>query len=133
MVKEITDSGIFELSINAKERALPNGDWKTGPYAGDTLIAHQDYTIHRESSLQYQFRDVASFVEYCKTNLDPDDGGIVFYTNDGLIGLHDHKMPSGNRVQYVFELSQELRAWKLVRDLSHKAFRNFSGDEKIFT
>ncbi len=125
MAKEITDSGVFKLSINAKERALPNGDWKAGPFAGDTLIAHQDYEIHIRPSLRYQFKDVASFVEYCKTYLDRDIGGIIFYTNEGLVGLHNHYAPDGNRIHYDFELSPELLAWKQTRGCSHKMFRKF--------
>ncbi|MBE9581031.1 MAG: hypothetical protein IMF18_05370, partial [Proteobacteria bacterium] len=100
MAKEITDSGAFELIVNAKEKALPNGNWKPGPIAGDVLIAHQDYSIHKEPPLRHQLKDVASFVEYCKTELDPDIGGIIFYTNDGLVGLHNCYAPTGNRVRY---------------------------------
>ena len=116
---------LAQLFSNAKERALPNGDWKAGPFAGDTLIAHQDYAIHREPPFRYQFKDVVSFVEYCKANLDPDIGGVVFYTNSGLIGLHSNEMPNGNRVNYNFEFSPELMAWKNMVRRPHKMFRKF--------
>lgn len=125
MAKEITDLGVFKLSVNAKERALPNGAWDAAPRAGNILITHQDYAIHKEAPLRYQFRDVASFVEYCRTNLDPDDGGIIFYTNGGLVGLHSRYTPNGNRIHYDFELSPELLAWKQARGCSHKMFRKF--------
>ena len=116
---------VAQLFPNAKERALPNGYWQPGHFAGDVLIAHKDYEIHREPPLRYRFRDVASFVEYCRKSLEPDAGGIIFYTNEGLVGLHNHYVPTGNKVQYNFELSPELRAWKRVVNCSHKVFRKF--------
>ena len=119
----ISQEGRFIL--DAKERALPNGDWNAGPLAGDVLIAHKDYEIHKEAPLRYQLKDVASFVEYCKTNLDPDAGGIIFYTSDGFIGLHNHYVPTGNRAQYNFELSPELLAWKQITGHTHKMFKKF--------
>ena len=109
---------------NAKEKALPNGDWKAGPLAGEVLIAHQDYMLHREPSLRYQFKDIVSFGEYCDVNIKKGVG-IIFYTNTGLVGFHNRYMPTGNRVQYDFEFSPELMAWKNVRNYSHKLFRQF--------
>ena len=124
MVKKITDSGVFELNINAKEKALPAGEWGDAPLAGETLIAYQDYIIHKEPPLRYQFRDIASFAEYCDTNIGKGDG-IIFYTNGGLVGLHSRYRPNGNRIHYDFNLSPELLAWRQVRNCSHKIFRKF--------
>ncbi len=109
---------------NAKEKALPNGDWKAGPLAGEVLIAHQDYMLHREPSLRYQFKDIVSFGEYCDVNIKKSVG-IIFYTNTGLVGFHNRYMPTGNRVRYDFELSPELLAWKDIVCRPHKAFRKF--------
>jgi ribosomal protein L24E len=124
MAKEITDSGVFKLSVNAKERALPNGDWGAAPRAGNTLIAHQDYLIHNEPPLRYNFEDIASFVTYCDGDIVPGDG-IIFYTSNGLVGLHSRMQPNKNRIHYDFELSPELLAWKMARDFTHKKFKKF--------
>lgn len=115
---------------NAKERALPIGGWQSGPCAGNTLIAHQEYVLHTEAPLRYTFKDIASFIKYCSANIDPDIRGIILYADSGLTGLHDYYMPRGNRVNYNFELSPELMAWKQVRNYSHKMFRKFL-EEKL--
>ena len=128
MDEKVNNIGFFEFMgqprLDAKERALPNGNWKAGPLAGEVLIAHQDYMLHREPSLRYQFKDIVSFGEYCDVNIKKGVG-IIFYTNTGLVGFHNRYMPTGNRVQYDFEFSPELMAWKGVICYSHKAFRQF--------
>ena len=116
---------INQLHLNSKERALPAGYWDTGPLAGESLITHQDYHVHKEPPLRYQLDDIASFVEYCKADLDPDAGGIILYTDIGLVGLHNRMQPTGNRIRYDFEFSPELMAWKNVINCSHKLFRKF--------
>lgn len=116
---------IVDNIIRSKERALPIGGWQSGPHAGDALIAHQEYALHAEPPLRYTFKDIISFSAYCDANIDPDAGGIILYTDEGLTGLHNYYMPRGNRVNYNFELSPELMAWKRVVSHSHRAFKKF--------
>lgn len=113
-----------QARLDSEEKALPAGGWGVGPYAGDALIAHKDYIIHSELPLRYDFKDIASFILYCKADIEPYDG-IIFYTNDKIIGLHSRLQPKGNRIHYNFELSPELWAWKQARNFSHKMFRKF--------
>lgn len=115
----------MDKTIQNKERALPDGGWKSGPHAGDALIAHKDYSVHSVKPFGYIFKDIASFIEYCSANVDPGAGGIILYTDRGLVGLHNYYMPEGNKVYYNFELSPELQAWKGARNCSHKIFRKF--------
>ena len=113
-----------QLRFDSKEKALPAGNWGIAPFTGDTLIAHQDYVIHTEPPFRYKFEDIVSFISYCDTNIEPSDG-IIFYTDNEIIGLHSWLQPAGNRIRYDFELSPELLAWKGVRNFSHKRFRSF--------
>jgi hypothetical protein len=116
---------IVDNIIRSKERALPDGGWRSGPYAGDALIAHQEYRLVAEQPFGYTFKDIDSFIEYCGANVDPDAGGTILYTDRGLVGLHNYNVPKGNKVYYNFELSPELQAWKDARNYSHQMFRKF--------
>lgn len=116
---------IVDNIIRSKERALPIGGWQSGPHAGDALIAHQEYVLHAEPPFRYTFKNIISFGAYCDANIDPDAGGVIFYTDSGLTGLHNYYMPRGNRIHYNFELSPELMAWKGVVGHSHRAFKKF--------
>jgi uncharacterized protein YfdQ (DUF2303 family) len=123
---EKTINLIDQSRIGAKEMALPAGGWDTAPFAGDALIAHQDYVLHTEAPLRYKFEDIASFTAYCAANVESGEGeGIILYTNRGLAALHNWLQPAGNKVHYNFELSPELLAWKQARNCSHKGFRKF--------
>jgi hypothetical protein len=124
IIDKIMDK-IVDNVIRSKERALPDGGWSPAPNAGDTLIAHREYVLHTETPFGYTFKDIVSFIEYCSANIDPDAGGIILYTDGGLVGLHDYNIPTGNKVYYNFKLSPELRAWKEARNFSHKMFRKF--------
>lgn len=122
MDKTILD--LAQLFSNAKDRALPAEHADITPRAGETLITHQEYNIHREPTLRYELLDIVSFAAYCEEDID-DNMGIIFYNSDGITGLHNRLQPAGNRAYYRFELSPELRAWKNVKTRSHKRIRKF--------
>ncbi|MCK4525919.1 DUF2303 family protein [candidate division WOR-3 bacterium] len=121
-----TESSDFinQLHLNSKERALPAGQADITPQAGETSIYHDEYTIHKEPSLRYNFEDIASFAAYCENDID-ENVGIILYTDIGLIGLHSRMQPTGNRIRYDFKFSPELMAWKNVINHSHRLFRKF--------
>ena len=122
MDKTLVD--LAQLFSNAKERALPAGQSDIALMAGEALITHDEYSIHKELPLQYKFEDVASFAAYAKADID-EAVGMIFYADTGLVGLHSRIQPTGNRIHYDFELSPELLAWKHARNYSHKMFRKF--------
>lgn len=136
---KIFQESISRMHAGIKERALPAGGWSPAPDAGDDLIVHKDYLIQITPPLRYVLEDIASFTAYCKKIIDPEQG-IIFYTKENLVGIHDRLKPAGNRACYNSELSPELRAWKNVINYSHKQFRKFIEerlgelvDQEIFT
>ena len=126
MKDETINSESFQslLCLAAKERALPAGSWNVAPFAGEVQVVHKDYTLCTEAPLRYRFEDIASFIEYCQGKIEPEEG-MIFYTHDNIVCLHNQLQPTGNKIHYSFDLSPELLVWKSVRNFSHKMFRKF--------